>query len=302
MSHDRMIFGDQTTYKNQAGFAAPVVSSPAIFGSFKLNQASEQMMNMINQFNSHQQLAQQITKVQKSDPSLEHKLREQLNGNGFSCVTHQTGPSSNGFNYSSSISKTESDSNGSSNHSDGRNTINGGHNVSFSNHAFLNQNSPMDAGLLKNSDVAVCLDAGLLGGLSSAGQNSLANLSNFNVNYLNNGLFASNLINQNVINAKVPESSNKRMSSGRKPTNSKEAELSPEEETKRKQRRERNKEAAARCRKRRVEQTSKLEEETHDLQRKKEVLNKEIAFLKHQSDQLLGILHNHDCKLFLNAD
>lgn len=322
-----MYYGNSvpTDHKNMARFAVPCVKSN-IFGSFKVLGGENCAAEVVNVFmqnlsQQQQQQSQQITKVQKLDPSLEPaKLRS--NGNGFGFVDQMN----NGFGgvHPSTI-KTESDSNESSNQSDGRSTMNG---ISIDNTSLahfsnfrlngLNHQSPIDqpnAGPLKSLDSSACIGMNsLLDTLNGSGQNSLANLNNLNhlnnfnlsnFSYLNNGgLIGGNAINNNAIsnnamNTKVPENSGKRTGSGRKPINSKEAELSPEEESKRRQRRERNKEAAARCRKRRVEQTKTLEEETSDLQKQKEMLSKEIVYLQNESDKLMHLLSVHDCKLSL---
>ncbi|XP_038206508.1 transcription factor kayak isoform X2 [Zerene cesonia] len=79
---------------------------------------------------------------------------------------------------------------------------------------------------------------------------------------------------------------------GRRPTKAPQ-DLSPEEEERRKIRRERNKMAAARCRKRRLDHTNELQEETDRLEEKKQALQDEIRKLNSDRDQLQAILHNH---------
>jgi len=66
-----------------------------------------------------------------------------------------------------------------------------------------------------------------------------------------------------------------------------------EEDERRKLRRERNKLAAARCRKRRVDHTQNLIEETDDLEAKKKSLQEEIQKLNSQCDELSFILEAH---------
>ncbi|PZC73614.1 hypothetical protein B5X24_HaOG209031 [Helicoverpa armigera] len=79
---------------------------------------------------------------------------------------------------------------------------------------------------------------------------------------------------------------------GRRPTKAP-TDLSPEEEERRKVRRERNKMAAARCRKRRLDHTNELQEETEKLEEKKQSLQEEIRKLNHDREQLEAILQSH---------
>ena len=74
--------------------------------------------------------------------------------------------------------------------------------------------------------------------------------------------------------------------------------LSDEEEQKRLIRRERNKMAAARCRKRRLDQTLTLQDETDGLENKRTELQNEIQLLQQQKDELEFLLKHHkrDCK------
>ncbi|XP_013782140.1 transcription factor kayak-like isoform X2 [Limulus polyphemus] len=83
---------------------------------------------------------------------------------------------------------------------------------------------------------------------------------------------------------------------GRKPTNE---EVSPEEEERRKIRRERNKLAAARCRKRRLDHTNNLMKETEFLETKRLALQNELQILKSQKEELDFLLtaHKATCKL-----
>ncbi|KAK7502810.1 hypothetical protein BaRGS_00006060 [Batillaria attramentaria] len=69
--------------------------------------------------------------------------------------------------------------------------------------------------------------------------------------------------------------------------------LSPEEEERRRVRRERNKLAAAKCRQRRVDHTNTLVEETEKLEAEKSDLENEIHTLQQQKDQLEFILQAH---------
>ncbi|XP_072930044.1 transcription factor kayak isoform X2 [Epargyreus clarus] len=79
---------------------------------------------------------------------------------------------------------------------------------------------------------------------------------------------------------------------GRRPTKAPQ-DLSPEEEERRKIRRERNKMAAARCRKRRLDHTNELQEETDRLEERKASLQEEIRKLNENRNQLEGILRSH---------
>lgn len=85
---------------------------------------------------------------------------------------------------------------------------------------------------------------------------------------------------------------------GRRPTKAPQ-DLTPEEEERRKIRRERNKMAAARCRKRRLDHTNELQEETDKLEQKKESLQDEIRKLNADREHLQAILQNHlqSCRL-----
>ncbi|KAL4630626.1 fos-related antigen 2-like [Arapaima gigas] len=69
--------------------------------------------------------------------------------------------------------------------------------------------------------------------------------------------------------------------------------LSPEEEEKRKLRRERNKMAAAKCRSRRRELTDRLQGETEKLEEEKAGLQKEIETLQLEKDKLELVLVSH---------
>merc|ERR1719244_2241290 len=80
---------------------------------------------------------------------------------------------------------------------------------------------------------------------------------------------------------------------GRKPMNIEEEELTPEEAERRRIRRERNKLAAARCRKRRLDQTCTLQEEVDHWDERKAALQEEIHALQNQKEELEFILDGH---------
>uniref|UniRef100_K7FE20 FosB proto-onco, AP-1 transcription factor subunit n=1 Tax=Pelodiscus sinensis TaxID=13735 RepID=K7FE20_PELSI len=75
--------------------------------------------------------------------------------------------------------------------------------------------------------------------------------------------------------------------------------LTPEEEEKRRVRRERNKLAAAKCRNRRRELTDRLQAETDQLEEEKAGLESEIAELQKEKDRLEFVLvaHKPSCKI-----
>merc|ERR1711988_894910 len=73
---------------------------------------------------------------------------------------------------------------------------------------------------------------------------------------------------------------------GRKPRDKEEETLCPEEEERRKMRWERNKLAAARCRKRRVDQTESLQDEVNLWEGKKKALQEQIQQLQEEKNQL----------------
>lgn len=78
---------------------------------------------------------------------------------------------------------------------------------------------------------------------------------------------------------------------GRKPV--KDLNLTPEEEERRRIRRERNKMAAARCRKRRVDHTNSLLNETDGLEQKKLALQNELQELQAIKEELEFLLDSH---------
>ncbi|XP_046627377.1 transcription factor kayak isoform X2 [Neodiprion virginianus] len=86
---------------------------------------------------------------------------------------------------------------------------------------------------------------------------------------------------------------------GRRPTRT--VGMSPEEEERRQVRRERNKMAAARCRKRRMDHTNALLEETEGLEQKKQNLQDEITQLRQAKDELEFILEAHRAVCRLRA-
>ncbi|XP_039493591.1 transcription factor kayak isoform X2 [Drosophila santomea] len=82
-----------------------------------------------------------------------------------------------------------------------------------------------------------------------------------------------------------------RRGGGRRPNRS--SNMTPEEEQKRAVRRERNKQAAARCRKRRVDQTNELTEEVEQLEKRGDSMRKEIEALTISKNQLEYCLAAH---------
>ncbi|XP_068766348.1 protein FosB isoform X1 [Struthio camelus] len=84
-----------------------------------------------------------------------------------------------------------------------------------------------------------------------------------------------------------------------RPRRSREETLTPEEEEKRRVRRERNKLAAAKCRNRRRELTDRLQAETDQLEEEKAELESEIAELQKEKERLEFVLvaHAPGCKL-----
>lgn len=79
---------------------------------------------------------------------------------------------------------------------------------------------------------------------------------------------------------------------GRRPTKAPQ-DATPEEEERRKVRRERNKMAAARCRKRRLDHTNDLQEETDRLEEKKQALQEEMQKLNNDKKHLQNVLQTH---------
>ena len=70
-----------------------------------------------------------------------------------------------------------------------------------------------------------------------------------------------------------------------------------EEERKKQLRRERNKEAAARCRKRRLDQITTLQNEVDHLDSIRKDMQHEVATLESEKDKLKNILDLHQCSL-----
>lgn len=103
-------------------------------------------------------------------------------------------------------------------------------------------------------------------------------------------------IKPNIVSP-TPGSTSKRNMGGRRPKNA--ANLSPEEEEKRRVRRERNKLAAARCRKRRVDQTNDLLEKVLILENEKNKLQRDIQDLQSEKEDLECLLQSHrtQCKI-----
>lgn len=95
----------------------------------------------------------------------------------------------------------------------------------------------------------------------------------------------------------ITESHSKRNMGGRRPKSS--ANISPEEEEKRRVRRERNKLAAARCRKRRVDQTNDLMGKVLVLESEKNKLQRDIQDLQAEKEDLECLLQSHrnQCKI-----
>ncbi|KAK3861700.1 hypothetical protein Pcinc_032367 [Petrolisthes cinctipes] len=91
--------------------------------------------------------------------------------------------------------------------------------------------------------------------------------------------------------AQIQQHQPPRRTGGRRPL--KDDRLSREEEDRRSMRRERNKLAAARCRKRRLDQTNMLQDETDDLEDRKSELQNEIQLLQQQRDELEFLLATH---------
>merc|ERR1712038_2031334 len=81
-----------------------------------------------------------------------------------------------------------------------------------------------------------------------------------------------------------------------------ESSLSPEESDRLRVRRERNKAAAARCRKRRLDQISTLSDEVADHEDKKRMLEHTIAQLKAQKEELEYILSQHQAQCHFNPN
>lgn len=98
-------------------------------------------------------------------------------------------------------------------------------------------------------------------------------------------------LNQFSPRPETPPQQTKRNTGGRRPV--REKGLTQEEEDRRKLRRERNKMAAARCRKRRMDRTHELERETEELEEKKKCYDTEIRSLSMQKEDLEFVLKSH---------
>ncbi|VVC34581.1 Hypothetical protein CINCED_3A012984 [Cinara cedri] len=99
---------------------------------------------------------------------------------------------------------------------------------------------------------------------------------------------------KNSIKSEFKTTSNP-MGSGRRTNNKDGKIMSAEEEQRRQIRRERNKLAAARCRKRRMDHTNELLEETEQLEDKRLRLQVEIQGLRQQKTDLQQMLAHHKC-------
>ncbi|XP_059477586.1 transcription factor kayak isoform X2 [Neocloeon triangulifer] len=89
----------------------------------------------------------------------------------------------------------------------------------------------------------------------------------------------------------APATTTRRNVGGRRPV--KDDKCTPEEEARRSVRRERNKLAAARCRKRRLDHTNELVEETEGLEAKKQAMQAEIQQLQRDKEELEFLLEAH---------
>ncbi|XP_037707273.1 transcription factor kayak-like isoform X2 [Drosophila subpulchrella] len=114
---------------------------------------------------------------------------------------------------------------------------------------------------------------------------------NGGVNNFTNVLAAVNPANRGESSSTNTSNTPARRGGGRRPNRS--ANMTPEEEQKRALRRERNKQAAARCRKRRVDQTNELTEEVEQLEKRGDAMRKEIEALTNSKNQLEYLLAAH---------
>ncbi|CAH0773985.1 unnamed protein product [Bemisia tabaci] len=97
---------------------------------------------------------------------------------------------------------------------------------------------------------------------------------------------------QNLQNQNPNPNPTRKSMGGRRPI--KDKSISPEEEERRQVRRERNKLAAARCRKRRLDHTNELLEETEGLEEKKQMLQNELTLLQREKEELESLLESHE--------
>ncbi|KAH8362918.1 hypothetical protein KR084_002933 [Drosophila pseudotakahashii] len=117
------------------------------------------------------------------------------------------------------------------------------------------------------------------------------NGQNGGVNSFTNVLAAVNPANRGGSSSTNTSNTPARRGGGRRPNRS--ANMTPEEEQKRAVRRERNKQAAARCRKRRVDQTNELTEEVEQLEKRGDAMRKEIETLTNSKNHLEYLLAAH---------
>lgn len=100
---------------------------------------------------------------------------------------------------------------------------------------------------------------------------------------------------RNTKRTKTAKSKPRKSSTNSRNKNSNER-VTPEEELRRKLRRERNKLAAARCRKRRVDQTNQLLQETEKLEEETRRLKKELHDYERKCIEFEQFLHHHECR------
>ncbi|XP_071748650.1 uncharacterized protein [Lepeophtheirus salmonis] len=137
---------------------------------------------------------------------------------------------------------------------------------------------------------------------SSIINNNNINNNNNNNNMINNNNNNSAIINNNIkkrstacAELTIPTTTTSRRNNEKSinDDHSDSSQLTPDEKLKRDLRRERNKEAAARCRKRRLDQTLNLQDEVEELDSKKISLQKELESLRTQKEELELLLKNH---------
>ncbi|KAH9426540.1 bZIP Maf transcription factor [Dermatophagoides pteronyssinus] len=139
-------------------------------------------------------------------------------------------------------------------------------------------------------------------------ESSSKSIDYFSSNSISNDSFSSNnsisddyssetnsscqAIANNAVGSKTRSSQKKSTGGGRKPHSSQN--LSSDEILKRQKRRERNKLAAARCRKKRVDQTNCLIDQTKDLQKKHDALIKKVENRLKEFHSKKDVLLNHE--------